>query len=99
MISRKSISDRSTSLKNRFTPGQLYELINGFGRVDEGLCLFIEIVEPGTLTLKEVVRPNHWHMKVLRKGKIEYHDTSITNLIELPLYDYPCEIVNQNDNP
>ena len=92
-------SELSTSLKNRFIPGQLYELINGFGRVDEGLCLFIEIVEPGTLTLKEVVRPNHWHMKILRNGKIEYHDTSITNLIELPLYDYPCEFVNQNDNP
>jgi hypothetical protein len=49
--------------------------------------MFIEIVEPGTLTLEEVVRPNHWHMKILRNGKIEYRDTSITNLIELPLVD------------
>ena len=87
------ISNKSTSLKNRFMPGQLYELINGFGRVD-GICMFIEIVEPGTLTLEEVVRPNHWHMKLLRNGKIEYRDTSISNLIELPY-----ELVNQNDNP
>jgi hypothetical protein len=92
------ISNKSTSLKNRFMPGQLYVLINDFGRED-GMCMFIEIIEPGTLTLKEVVRPNHWHMKVLRKGKIEYHDVSITNLIELPMIDYPCEFVNQDNNP
>ena len=91
------ISNKSTSLKNRFMPGQLYVLINDFGRED-GMCMFIEIIEPGTLTLKEVVRPNHWHMKVLRKGKIEYHDASITNLIELPMIDYPCEFVNQDNN-
>jgi len=91
------ISSKSTSLKDRFKPGQLYEVINGFGRED-GICMFIEIVEPGTLTLVEVVRPNHWHMKLLRNGKIEYRDTSITNLIELPLADYPCEFVNQNNN-
>ena len=88
----------STSIKDRFMPGQLYVLINGFGRED-GICMFVEIVEPGTLTLEEVVRPNHWHMKLLRNGKIEYRDTSISNLIELPMIDYPCEFVNQNDIP
>jgi len=98
MLSKSTLMPKSTSLKDRFMPGQLYVLINGFGRED-GMCMFIEIIEPGTLTLEEVVRPNHWHMKLLRNGKIEYRDTSISNLIELPMIDYPCEVVNQNDNP
>lgn len=92
------ISNKSTALKNRFMPGQLYKLINGFGRED-GLCVFIEIVEPGTLTHEDVISPNHWHMKLLRNGKIEYRDTSMSNLIELPMIDYPCEFVNQDNNP
>ena len=79
-------------------PGQLDKLINGFGRED-GLCVFIEIVEPGTLTQEDVISPNHWHMKLLRNGKIEYRDTSMSNLIELPMIDYPCEFVNQDNNP
>ena len=82
----------------RYTPGHLYELIDHYG-TPRGFCLFIEMIEPGKLTLEEVVRPNHWHMKILRNGKIEHHDTSITTLIDLPLIDYPCEFVNQNNNP
>ena len=49
-----------------------------------GMCLLLELNKPGTYTLQEVVRPNHWHFKVLRDGKIELHDTSITSLIDLP---------------
>ena len=86
------------SILTRYKPGQLYELIDHFG-TPRGICLFLEMIRPDTLTLKEVVRPNHWHMKILHNGKIEYHDTSITTLIDLPLIDYPCEFVNQNDNP
>jgi len=81
------------SAKTRYAPGQLYELIDVFGK-SEDYCLFLEMIEPGTLTLQEVVRPMHWHMKVLHKGRIEYRDTSMTSLIELPY-----ELVNQNDNP
>jgi hypothetical protein len=43
----------------------------------------MEIIEPGTLTLKEVVRPMHWHVKVLHKSKIEFYDTSLFTLIEV----------------
>jgi hypothetical protein len=74
------------SVKNRYTPGQLYELIDHFG-MPRGVCLLLEIIEPGTLTLAEVVRPNHWQMKIMLDGKIEYRDTSITTLIDLPLID------------
>ena len=91
-------SSLSTSVKDRYKPGQMYELIDHFGTT-RGYCLFIEIIEPGNLTLQEVVRPNHWHMKILHNGKIEYCDTSITTLIDLPLIDYPCEFVKKNDNP
>ena len=69
------------SIKNRFTPGDVYELFDQHG-YSKGICVFLEIVEPGTLTLKEVVRPMHWHIKVLHKGKIELYDTSIYSLIE-----------------
>jgi hypothetical protein len=71
----------------------MYELIDHFG-TPQGYCLFIDLIEPGSLTLQEAVRPMHWHMKVLYKGKIEYRDTSITSLIELPY-----ELVNQDNNP
>jgi len=81
------------SIKKLYVPGQLYELIDHFG-MPRGVCLFLEIIEPGTLTLAEVVRPNHWHMKILHNSNIEYRDTSLTSLIELPY-----ELVNQNDNP
>jgi len=94
MISKSSFkSSLSTSVKDRYTPGQLYQLIDVYCK-SEDCCLFLEMIEPGTLTLQDVVRPTHWHMKVLHKGKIEYRDTSMTSLIEL-LY----ELVNQNDNP
>jgi hypothetical protein len=86
------------SAKTRYAPGQLYELINHFGQSD-GVCLFLEMIEPGVLTLSEVVRPKHWHMKIMLDGKIVYRDTSITTLIELPLIDYPCDLVNQHSNP
>ena len=86
------------SITSRYTPGQLYELIDHFG-MPKGVCLFLEIIEPGKLTLKEVVRPNHWHMKIMLDGKVEYRDTSIASLIDLPLIDYPCELVNQHRNP
>jgi len=81
------------SAKTRYAPGQLYELIDVFGK-SEDYCVFLEMIEPGTLTLQEVVRPNHWHMKVLHKGKIEYRDTSIASIIELPR-----DLVNHDNNP
>jgi len=94
MMSKSSFkSALSTSVKDRYTPGQLYKLVDAYGK-SEDCCLFIEMIAPGTLTLQEVVRPNHWHMKVLYKGKIEYRDTSMTSLIELPY-----ELVKQDNNP
>ena len=81
------------SIKTRYTPGQLYEMVDHFGD-SKGMCLFLGVIEPGTFTLEEVVRPNHWHMKILHNSNIEYRDTSLTSLIELPY-----ELVNQNDNP
>lgn len=86
------------SLKTRFKPGQLYTMVDFSGEQMGGMCLLLELNEPGTYTLQEVVRPKHWHFKVLRSGKIELHDTSITSLIELPLIDLPCELVKQNSN-
>lgn len=70
------------SIKNRFTPGEMYEVIDQFGS-SKGICIFMEIVAPGTLTLIQVVRPMHWHVKVLHKGKIELYDTSLFTLIEV----------------
>ena len=81
------------SITTRYKPGQLYELIDHSG-TPRGVCLFLEMIRPGTLTLKEVVRPNHWHMKIMLDGKIVYRDTSIATLIDLP-----CEPVNQHSNP
>jgi hypothetical protein len=72
------------SLKTRYKPGQLYAMVDFSGNQIGGMCLLLELNEPRTYTLKEVVRPNHWHFKVLRDGKIELHDTSITSLIDLP---------------
>jgi hypothetical protein len=71
-----------TSAKNRYTPGTLYEVFDQRGS-SSGLCIFIEIIEPGTLTLYEVVRPMHWHVKVLHKSKIKLYDTSLWSLIEV----------------
>jgi hypothetical protein len=68
----------------RYKPGQLYAMVDFSGNQMGGMCLLLELNEPGTYTLQEVVRPNHWHFKVLRDGKIELHDTSITSLIDLP---------------
>ena len=42
----------------------------------------MEIIEPGTLTLEQVVRPMHWHVKVIHNGKIELYNTSLFTLIE-----------------
>lgn len=70
------------SIKNRYTPGDLYEIIDQHGS-SKGHCIFMEIIEPGTLTLYEVVRPMHWHVKVLHKSKIELYDTSVWTLIEV----------------
>ena len=47
----------------------------------------MEIIEPATLDLIQVVRPMHWHVKVLHKGKIELYDTSLWTLIELPVLE------------
>jgi hypothetical protein len=66
---------------NRYTHGEVYEVIDQYGS-PKGRCIFMEIIEPGTLTLKEVVRPMHWHIKVLHKGKIELYDASLFTLIE-----------------
>jgi hypothetical protein len=70
------------SVKNRYVAGELYEVIDQFGS-SKGQCIFMEIIEPGALTLKEVVRPSHWHFKVLHKSKIELYDTSLYSLIEV----------------
>ncbi|NDE16593.1 hypothetical protein EBZ80_16845 [bacterium] len=70
------------SIKNRYTPGDLYEVIDQFGS-SKGHCIFMEIIEPGTLTLEQVVRPMHWHVKVLHNGKIELYDTSLYSLIDI----------------
>ena len=70
------------TIKNRYTPGALYELFDQFGS-PKGFCIFMEIIDPGTLTLQEVVRPMHWHIKVLHKSKIEHYDTSLWTLIEV----------------
>lgn len=59
-------------------------MVDSSGNQMAGMCLLLELNEPETYTLHEVVRPNHWHFKVLRGGKIELHDTSITSLIDLP---------------
>jgi hypothetical protein len=67
---------------DRYTPGDLYELIDQHGS-QVGRCIFVEIIEPGTLTLVQVVRPMHWHIKVLHKNKIELYDTSLFSLIEV----------------
>ncbi len=72
------------SPKNRYKLGQLYAMVDSSGNQMAGMCLLLELNEPGTYTLQEVVRPNHWQFKVLRGGKIELHDTSITSLIDLP---------------
>ncbi len=69
------------SIKNRYTPGEVYEVFDYHGS-SSGVCIFVEIVEPGALTLREVVRPMHWHVKVLHKGKIELYDTSLFTLVE-----------------
>jgi hypothetical protein len=59
----------------------VYEVFYQHGS-SKGICIFIEIIEPGTLDLVQVVRPMHWHVKVLHKGKIELYDTSLFTLIE-----------------
>jgi hypothetical protein len=59
----------------------VYEVFDQHGS-SKGVCIFIEIIEPGTLDLVQVVRPMHWHVKVLHKGKIELYDTSLFTLIE-----------------
>lgn len=69
------------SIKNRYTPGDLYEVIDQYGS-PKGHCIFMEIIEPGTLTLEQVVRPMHWHVKVLHKGKVMLYDTSLFTLVE-----------------
>jgi hypothetical protein len=70
------------SIKNRYTPGDLYEIIDQYGS-SKGHCIFVEIIEPGTLDLVQVVRPMHWHVKVLHKGKITLYDTSLWTLVEV----------------
>jgi hypothetical protein len=70
-----------TSVKNRYTPGEMYEVFDQHGS-SKGVCIFLEIIEPGTLDLIQVVRPMHWHVKVLHNGKIELYDTSLFPLIE-----------------
>ena len=70
------------AIKNRYTPGELYEIIDQFGS-SKGRCIFVELIEPGTLDLIQVVRPMHWHFKVLHKSKIELYDTSLWSLIEV----------------
>jgi hypothetical protein len=70
-----------SSVKNRYTPGEVYEVFDQNGS-SKGICIFVEIIEPGTLTLYEVVRPMHWHVKVLHNGKIEFYDTSLFTLID-----------------
>lgn len=69
------------SIKDRYAYGEVYEVFDQYGS-SNGVCIFMEIIEPGTLTLQEVVRPMHWHVKVLHKGKIEFYDTSLFTLIE-----------------
>ena len=69
------------SIKNRYITGELYEVFDQHGS-SKGICIFIEIIEPGTLDLIQVVRPMHWHVKVLHNGKIELYDTSLFSLIE-----------------
>lgn len=70
------------TIKNRFTPGEIYEVIDQLGS-SKGNCIFMELIEPSTLTLQEVVRPTHWHFKVLHKCKIELYDTSLYSLIDI----------------
>ena len=69
------------TIKNRYTPGEMYEVFDQHGS-SKGVCIFMEIIEPGTLTLEQVVRPMHWHVKVLHNGKIELYNTSLFTLIE-----------------
>jgi hypothetical protein len=69
------------TVKVPYTSGELYDLFDQNG-ASKGLCIFIELVEPGTLDLMQVVRPMHWHVKVLHKGKIEFYDTSLFTLID-----------------
>lgn len=69
------------SIKDRYAYGEVYEVFDQHGS-SKGVCIFVEIIEPGTLTLYEVVRPMHWHVKVLHNGKIELYDTSLFTLIE-----------------
>ena len=69
------------SIKDRYAHGEVYEVFDQHGS-SKGICVFLEIIEPGTLTLQEVVRPMHWHVKVLHKSKIEFYDTSLFTLIE-----------------
>lgn len=69
------------SIKDRYTRGDLCEIIDQHGS-SKGHCIFMEIIEPGTLDLMQVVRPMHWHFKVLHKGKIELYDTSVWSLVE-----------------
>lgn len=83
------------SIMTRYTPGQLYELIDNAGG-PHGPCLFLEIVEPGMLTLRETVRPNHWHVKVLHQGGVMHYDTSFWTLIEIYNDAVPGKFVNTN---
>lgn len=70
-----------SSVKNRYVPGGVYEVFDQHGS-SKGICIFLEIIEPGTLDLIQVVRPMHWHVKVLHNGKIELYDASLFTLIE-----------------
>ena len=84
------------SMKNRYVPGGLYELIDNSG-YSRGVCLFLELIEPEMLTLRETVRPNHWHIKVLHRGSIMHYDASFWSLIEI--YHYVSgSLVNQNSD-
>lgn len=83
------------SVRTRYTHGQLYELIDNAGG-PRGLCLFLEIIEPEMLTLRETVRPNHWHIKVLHQGSVMYYDTSFWTLIEIYNDAVSGKFVNAN---
>ena len=83
------------SILARYKPGQLYELIDNAGS-PHGPCLFLEIIEPGMLTLRETVRSNHWHVKVLHQGGVMHYDTSFWTLIEIYSDHLPGKFVNPN---
>jgi hypothetical protein len=68
------------ALVNLYRPGDMYTLVDQNGD-PKGLCIFIELVEPGHLTLKETDQPMHWHAKVLHSGNLRHYDTTHWTLI------------------